>query len=346
MAPDRVAEAPGRAGRCAAFAELARPRPALAGDPAWLDRIAARGAGAIHRDRTPGIEGRGMALHSAPGAGVDTLRRRDGRLPLWTSPISNPSWRGCRRGRCSSWSTAGSIGDCRDWRAAGRRDVRFARRRDRDRAIRSSSGTLLTTRTIEASPFTAVNAALIRDGAFVHVAAGVVLPSPLHVVYVTTGGAASSIDRTAHAGRARCRCRRPRSIESFVTVGVEPANAVSDRRRAPKSFSARRAPGAHPAPARGARGVPRRLHRGRAGARLPLPLLHPGARRAGCRATTCTPGSTAPQSRRCSTVSISAAASSWSTTTPRSSTTSPIAGRGRSTRACWRSGPTACSTAR
>jgi Fe-S cluster assembly protein SufD len=78
--------------------------------------------------------------------------------------------------------------------------------------------------TIEASAFNAASAALIRDGAFVHVAADVALPSPLHVLCVTTAGAASAIvaprtlivlDRGAEAT----------VIESFVTVGVEPSGA-------------------------------------------------------------------------------------------------------------------------
>jgi len=73
---------------------------------------------------------------------------------------------------------------------------------------------------IEVSAFNAAGTALVRDGAFVQVAPDVVLESPLHVVYVTTGGAASSIvaprtlvvlDRGAEAT----------VIESFVTVGVE-----------------------------------------------------------------------------------------------------------------------------
>ena len=73
---------------------------------------------------------------------------------------------------------------------------------------------------IDASAFNAAGTALVRDGAFVHVAPDVVLASPLHVVYVTTGSAASSIvaprtlvvlDRGAEAT----------VIESFVTVGVE-----------------------------------------------------------------------------------------------------------------------------
>jgi Fe-S cluster assembly protein SufD len=73
---------------------------------------------------------------------------------------------------------------------------------------------------IDVSAFNAAGTALLRDGAFVQVAPDVVLSSPLHVVYVTTGSAASSIvaprtlvvlDRGAEAT----------VIESFVTVGVE-----------------------------------------------------------------------------------------------------------------------------
>jgi Fe-S cluster assembly protein SufD len=40
---------------------------------------------------------------------------------------------------------------------------------------------------VEASGFTALNTALIRDGAFVHVPAGVELPSPVHLLFVSSG---------------------------------------------------------------------------------------------------------------------------------------------------------------
>lgn len=71
---------------------------------------------------------------------------------------------------------------------------------------------------IDASAFTAISAALVRDGTLVHVGAGVALPQPLHVLSVTTDGAAESIiaprtlvvlDRGAEAT----------VIESFVTLG-------------------------------------------------------------------------------------------------------------------------------
>ncbi|HEY3934476.1 MAG TPA: Fe-S cluster assembly protein SufD [Gemmatimonadales bacterium] len=47
--------------------------------------------------------------------------------------------------------------------------------------------------TIESSPFTAVNGALMGDGAFLHVQAGTVLPLPLEILHLTTGGPSSRI---------------------------------------------------------------------------------------------------------------------------------------------------------
>jgi Fe-S cluster assembly protein SufD len=46
---------------------------------------------------------------------------------------------------------------------------------------------------IEASAFAAANAALMTDGAFIHVGAGVTVDQPLHVLHVATSAAAGSI---------------------------------------------------------------------------------------------------------------------------------------------------------
>jgi Fe-S cluster assembly protein SufD len=70
---------------------------------------------------------------------------------------------------------------------------------------------------IEDSPFTALNTALFRDGGFIHVPAGVDLPLPIHLVFVTTSDAAGSVihprnlilvDRNARAS----------VVESYVTI--------------------------------------------------------------------------------------------------------------------------------
>ena len=44
----------------------------------------------------------------------------------------------------------------------------------------------------ETTAFTALNTALMRDGAFVHVPAGTVLEQPVHVLFVTTPGASGA----------------------------------------------------------------------------------------------------------------------------------------------------------
>ncbi|MGH7592412.1 MAG: Fe-S cluster assembly protein SufD [Gemmatimonadales bacterium] len=78
---------------------------------------------------------------------------------------------------------------------------------------------------IDSSVFNAISAALIRDGTLIHVGAGVTLSLPLHVVYLTTKGAAGSIivPRSLvvldHDARATV-------IETFATL-----EAPSDGRR-------------------------------------------------------------------------------------------------------------------
>jgi len=67
------------------------------------------------------------------------------------------------------------------------------------------------------TPFTALNAARLHDGAFVHVPAGVALPQPVHLVYVTTAEAAGAqvMPRTlvvvGREGRAAL-------VESYVSL--------------------------------------------------------------------------------------------------------------------------------
>ena len=72
---------------------------------------------------------------------------------------------------------------------------------------------------IDGSPFNAVNAALFRDGAFVHVGRGVTLPEPLHVMLATTAAAVPSIvaPRTLIVIEAGADAT---VIESFVPAGA------------------------------------------------------------------------------------------------------------------------------
>ncbi|MGH7524133.1 MAG: Fe-S cluster assembly protein SufD [Gemmatimonadales bacterium] len=71
---------------------------------------------------------------------------------------------------------------------------------------------------IERSSFNAVNAALFRDGAFVHIARGTIVPKPLHVILATTNAAAPSIvaPRTLVIVEAGAEAT---VIESFVPAG-------------------------------------------------------------------------------------------------------------------------------
>ena len=47
----------------------------------------------------------------------------------------------------------------------------------------------------EATPFTALNLAFVRDGALLHVPAGITLPQPVHALFLSTG---DTIDTAAH----------------------------------------------------------------------------------------------------------------------------------------------------
>ena len=70
---------------------------------------------------------------------------------------------------------------------------------------------------IEGSAFTALNTALFRDGAYVHVAAGVEVEQPLHVVFVTSPDAGGTV---AHPRNLIVVERNARAsvIESYVTL--------------------------------------------------------------------------------------------------------------------------------
>ncbi len=67
------------------------------------------------------------------------------------------------------------------------------------------------------SPFTAINTASFRDGGLVHVASGVDLPAPVHLVYVSTGDAAGAVAHPRNLIVVE-RGARAAVIESYVTL--------------------------------------------------------------------------------------------------------------------------------
>lgn len=71
--------------------------------------------------------------------------------------------------------------------------------------------------TVELTPFGALNASQLQDGALVHVAANVVVPHPIHVVFVTTPSAASAALHPRHLIVVE-RGARASVIESYVTL--------------------------------------------------------------------------------------------------------------------------------
>ena len=72
-----------------------------------------------------------------------------------------------------------------DQRPAGRRQVRFARRRRSPSRPTSSAATSASSPTRSGAPFTALNTAFVHDGAFIYVPDGVVLEQPLHLLFVS-----------------------------------------------------------------------------------------------------------------------------------------------------------------
>ena len=70
---------------------------------------------------------------------------------------------------------------------------------------------------VEASGFTALNTAFIRDGAFVHVPAGVELTSPVHILFVSSGETEGTV---AHPRNLIVieRAARASIVESYVTL--------------------------------------------------------------------------------------------------------------------------------
>ncbi len=70
---------------------------------------------------------------------------------------------------------------------------------------------------VEGSPFTALNTAFLREGGVVHVPAGVELPLPVHMVFVTTPEAAGTVTHPRNLIVVE-RGARASVIESYVTL--------------------------------------------------------------------------------------------------------------------------------
>jgi Fe-S cluster assembly protein SufD len=71
---------------------------------------------------------------------------------------------------------------------------------------------------VDESPFTALNTALFRDGGFVYVPAGVNLPLPINLVFVTTSDAAGTVNHPRNLILVE-RNARASVVESYVTLG-------------------------------------------------------------------------------------------------------------------------------
>jgi len=71
---------------------------------------------------------------------------------------------------------------------------------------------------IEASPFTALSTAFMRDGGFVYVPANTDLIRPVHLVFVTTAGAAGTVTHPRNLVVVEAGARAS-VIESYVTLG-------------------------------------------------------------------------------------------------------------------------------
>jgi Fe-S cluster assembly protein SufD len=70
---------------------------------------------------------------------------------------------------------------------------------------------------VEENPFTALNTALFRDGGFVHVPAGVDLPLPINLIFLTTSESAGSVIHPRNLILVE-RNARASVVESYVTL--------------------------------------------------------------------------------------------------------------------------------
>ena len=71
---------------------------------------------------------------------------------------------------------------------------------------------------VEASPFTALSTAFMRDGGFVHVPAGVDLTRPVHLLFVATGDAEGTVTHPRNLIVVEAGARAS-IVESYVTLG-------------------------------------------------------------------------------------------------------------------------------
>jgi Fe-S cluster assembly protein SufD len=70
---------------------------------------------------------------------------------------------------------------------------------------------------VDDSPFTALNTAFFRDGGFIHIPAGVDLPLPINLVFVTTGEATGGVSHPRNLLVVE-RNARASVVESYVTL--------------------------------------------------------------------------------------------------------------------------------
>jgi len=91
---------------------------------------------------------------------------------------------------------------------------------------------------IEESPFTALNTAFLRDGGVIHVPAGVEMPVPIHLVYVTTPEADGTVSHPRNLIVLE-RNARASVVESYVALagGAQYwTNPVTEIRTGPNSW--------------------------------------------------------------------------------------------------------------
>ena len=182
-----------------------------------------------------------------------------------------------------------------------------------------------------ARPFTALNTAFLREGGVVHVAAGVDLAAPVHLLFVTTRGGRRHRRPSAQPDRGRAR-RAGVGHRELRDAGAR-ADATGPT-RSPRWPSAAGAWLEHTRIQRESeQRLPRRAHPRRSAARQPLPLVLAGhGRRAGAAQP-----ARAAQRREHRDPDVRALphprrAGGRQPHAP-STTTSPTAGAGRSTRA-------------
>jgi Fe-S cluster assembly protein SufD len=91
---------------------------------------------------------------------------------------------------------------------------------------------------IEESPFTALNTAFLRDGGLIHVPAGVEMPVPVNLVYVTTLDATGTVTHPRNLILVE-RNARAALVESYVTLAPGSrywTNPVTEIRTGPNSW--------------------------------------------------------------------------------------------------------------